>query len=251
MKKKAIRTTVLAALTAVLLMTTLSGCSRNNDTASYEPAVTPIPVSTDGPAGAPETGSPETVPSVTGQAGTAAGTGRQDGERFEDVIILEGMEETVRYEHIRNDALGFEMDYDYESFERQSEPDRECFISVYDDPAAPENYLEVTCSPEDAETVSASIGEALSEDYTITRESYMLDHAGSCIRIGASETKSGGTMPELLQMVYIIPASDGCRIAWEHYRIEGDEGFGRRFSYIVRTLVVTERQAGEPLTADQ
>ncbi len=79
----------------------------------------------------------------------------------------------------------------------------------------------------------------------------MLDHAGSCIRIGASETKSGGTMPELLQMVYIIPASDGCRIAWEHYRIEGAEGFGRRFSYIVRTLVVTERQAGEPLTADQ
>ena len=41
-------------------------------------------------------------------------TGRQDGERFETTIILEGMEEKVRYEHIRDEALGFEMDYDYE-----------------------------------------------------------------------------------------------------------------------------------------
>ncbi len=58
------------------------------------------------------------------------------------------MEETVRYEHVRNTALGFEMDYDFESFVRRSEPDRECFISVYDDPEAPENYLEVTFSAE-------------------------------------------------------------------------------------------------------
>ena len=45
-------------------------------------------------------------------------TTRQVGERFEGTIILEGMDETVKYEHIRNDTLGFERDYDYENFGR-------------------------------------------------------------------------------------------------------------------------------------
>ena len=109
--------------------------------------------------------------------------GRQNGEHFETVIILEGMEETVRYEHVRNDALGFEMDYDYESFVRKQEMDRECFISIYDDPNHPENYLEVTYSPGDAGTVADSIGEKLSNEYEISRDdSFQLDHSGRCIR---------------------------------------------------------------------
>ena len=87
---------------------------------------------------------------------------RQDGERFEDVILLEGMEETVHYEHIRNTALGFEMDYDYENFVRCSDENGERFVSDWDDPANPENYLEVTLSREDAETAAAAIIEALS-----------------------------------------------------------------------------------------
>ena len=58
---------------------------------------------------------------------------RQDGERFEAVIMMEGMEETVRYEHIRREDLGFAMDYDYENFVRQSEGDRERFVSNWDD----------------------------------------------------------------------------------------------------------------------
>ena len=48
-------------------------------------------------------------------------------------------------------------------------------------------------------------------------------------------------MPDLLQMVYIIPAPDGCRVATAHYSIESAEGFGRRFSYILNTLVVIDR----------
>ena len=64
--------------------------------------------------------------------------GRQNGERFDDVIILEGMEETVHYEHLRNDVLGIEMDYDYENFVRHSEADREIFVSCWDDPDNPE-----------------------------------------------------------------------------------------------------------------
>ena len=57
-------------------------------------------------------------------------TGREDGERFEDTIMLEGMEETVKYEHVKDTAKGFEMDYDYESLTRLKEADREKFVSV-------------------------------------------------------------------------------------------------------------------------
>ena len=172
---------------------------------------------------------------------SASGPGRQDGERFETVIILEGMEETVRYEHIRNDAIGVEMDYDYESFIRHSESERECFVSIWDNPQNPENYLEVTYSAEDADAVAASVSEEFSKSYDIITEMRTLDCAGDCIRIEASELKGTGRMADQLQAVYIIPASDGCRVATAHYSIEGAEGFGRRFSYMMNTLAVIDR----------
>ena len=128
------------------------------------------------------------------------GTQRQDGERFEGVIILEGMEETVRYEHVRNETVGFEMDYDYESFVRQNETVHERFVSQYDNPAAPQNYLEVIFQAQDAETVADSVGAELSQKYDIIREACVLERAGSCIRIDASATKDGHT-PDLLQAV--------------------------------------------------
>ena len=169
----------------------------------------------------------------------SAASARQDGERFEAVIVLEGMEETVQYEHVRNDELGFEMDYDYESFVRSSDADRERFVSVWDDAANPENYLEVTRSSEDAEAVAAAISAELSEKYEISRDdSFELEGAGRCIRIDASADKGGLTMPDQLQMVYIIPAPDGCRIATAHYAIEASEGFGRRFHYMMHTFSV-------------
>ena len=117
----------------------------------------------------------------------ASETARQDGERYEGVITLEGMEQAVQYEHIVNLTAGFEMDYDYETFVRHSEADRERFALAWDDPENPEYYLEVTYSSEDAETVAAAISEELSKDYEITQGSMELDRAGSCIRIGASE----------------------------------------------------------------
>ena len=170
----------------------------------------------------------------------AHASGRQNGERFEEVIALEGMEETVRYEHVRNDELGFEMDYDYESLVRRSEPERECFISIYDDPQNPQYYLEVTASASDTETVAASVSDDLSDKYEIIRETYELDRAGSCIRIVVSGSKGGG-LPDELQTVYIVPAPDGSRVAAAHYTPEGAEGFGRRFAYLMQTFSPLER----------
>ncbi|MCR5232511.1 MAG: hypothetical protein K6E53_01185 [Lachnospiraceae bacterium] len=118
----------------------------------------------------PETGAaiqPETENETAAQPETGIETGMQDGERFEEVIMLEGMEETVKYEHVRNDKLGIETDYEYESMVRQKEPDKESFISLYDDINKPENYLEISYRPESADTVAASVSESLSGDYDI------------------------------------------------------------------------------------
>ena len=196
------------------------------------------PQATSAPAPDGKIDTPAETPAEVPEAAPAP-AGRQDGERFETVIILEGMEETVRYEHIRNEVIGFEMDYDYESFVRRSEAGYERFVSVWDDAANPENYLEVSASTLDAEAAAAAIGETLSQEYEISRnDSFPLERAGSCIRIDASEAKGGGWMPDQLQAVYIIPAGDGCRIAAAHYAIEGAEGFGRRFRYLMDTFSV-------------
>ncbi len=241
MKKTVLALTIIAAL-----VLSLAGCGNVPASESEAPAAEPqvtaeaqAPVEDDGQAASSETDEPQAAPSETDEP--AAESVRQDGERFEAVIVIEGMEETVQYEHIRNDTLGFEMDYDYESFVRRSEADRECFVSVWDDPEHPENYLEVRSDTGNAELVASAINASLSEAYDTIVEEYELDRAGSCIRIEASELKGTGTMADLLQVVYIIPAPDGCRVATAHFSIEGAEGFGRRFSYMVKTLDVIDR----------
>ena len=177
-------------------------------------------------------------------------TERQDGERFEEIIILEGMEETVRYEHVKNKAVGFEMDYDYELFARRRESNRESFISIYDDFENPENYFELTYSPENVDTVSESVSKALSNEYNIVKESFILDRAGNCTRIDASEAKGSG-LPNLLQTVYIIPVADGSLVATAHYTFENAEGFGRRFAYMMNTLAVIGRNSEGTLSDEQ
>ena len=139
-----------------------------------------------------------------------------------------------------NAALGFEIDYDYESFTRNREAGVSVlsrFMTIRSIPRT----IWICCSAEDAETAAASVMEVLSQEYEIIREDYFLEKAGSCIRIDASEAKGGGWMPEHLQQVYVIPAPDGCRIASEHYAIEASEGFGRRFSYIMHSFSVIPR----------
>ena len=233
----------ICLLLAALLLTAAAACRREE---SSSPASTaqPAPAETqDAETAAEDLYADKPASTASDASAPVEQSERQDGERFEAVIVMEGMEETVRYEHIRNEMLGFEMDYDYESFVRQSEAVCERFVSIYDDPEDPENYLEVICSAEDADTVAASVIASLSDEYDIIRDSYTLDRAGSCIRIEASELKGTGRMADQLEMVYIIPAADGCRIAMAYCSIEGAEGFGRRFSYMMNTLEVIGRDA--------
>ena len=179
---------------------------------------------------------------------TAAEDEKQDGERFEAVIMMEGMEETVRYEHVRREDLGFAMDYDYENFVRQSEGERERFVSDWDDPADPQNYLEVSYDTGNANLVADVLSAGLSNVYDLLQDERELDNGVKCLRIEASVIKGTNQMADRIQEIYIIPAGSGSIVARVCYAIEGAEGFGRRFAYMVRSLNVLERNvAGEPV----
>ena len=233
--------TVLSVVLAVaLLLTVFSACGKKAESdqagsASTTESATPAPTATPTPSVSP-------TPTAEPSSASPAAAGRKDGERFESVITIEGMEETVHYEHIRNESIGFEMDYDYENFQRRSKADRECFISVWDDAANPENYLEVKHLSQDAETAAASIVEELSDRYDVGRSTFTLEKAGECIRLDASvDANNPSQMMEQLQMIYVIPASDGCYVATEHYYIVESEGFGRRFSSMMQTFSPIEK----------
>ena len=237
---------VITLTTAAALVLSLAGCGMIRPAPSEAPAPLPevtaeIPIPTETPA----------QPVPTQAPAPTAEPVRQDGERFDSTIILEGMEETVHYEHIRRDDLGFEMDYDYESFVRYSDPERERFLSSWDDPENPENYLELIYSPAGADAVAAFVGEALSKEYDITTGSRELTHAGTCIFIEASVIKGTNNMADQIQTVYIIPASTGCVVATAHSFIVESEGFGHRFSYMLDTLRLTGGSAEETLSDEQ
>lgn len=167
---------------------------------------------------------------------TSSETGRKDGEQFEQTIMLEGMEEAVLYEHIRNEEIGFELDYECDLLAREKGGNAERLLSIYDEAGNPCNYLEVTNSKEKAEDAAGSISEMLSKDYDITQESCELEHAGSAIKIITVSAKENGEVQSMLQTVYIIPTAEGSLIATAHYTLESAGGFGQRFAYIVNTI---------------
>ena len=153
MKKTVVIMIVIAALAL-----SLTGCGKApaaQNTAPAAEAQTPAQETT------PAAETPA-VPAATQTESAAAPEAeafpaRADGERFEDVIMIEGMEETVRYEHVKSAAFGFEMDYDYENFVRRSDADCERFVSVWDNAAEPENYIEVRSDTGNAELVADAI----------------------------------------------------------------------------------------------
>ena len=241
MKKSVITLAILSAL-----MLSLTGCKKAVPAESVAPAPAPeVTAAVPAPTEASVPTAPPVAPTPMSEPV------RQDGERFETVIILEGMEETVHYEHIRREDLGFEMDYDYEAFARQSTPDRERFVSVWDDPANPENYMELMYTAEDAETVTAFVSEAFSKEYDIITDPREFDQTGTCIYIEASVIKGTNNMADQIQAVYIIPASEGCIVASTHSFVVESEGFGHRFSYLRQTLKLIDRSSSGTLSDEQ
>ena len=160
---------------------------------------------------------------------------RKDGERLENVIILEGMEELVKYEHAVNDVIGIEIDFEYESLVRKSESDKESFISIYDDIDNPDNYLEVTYRAENIDAVAASISDELSKEYEIQTDTYELENAGACTTIDTIASLNGAG--ELMK-VYLVSSSEGTIVATAHFTFESAEGFGHLFDYMMDTFVV-------------
>ena len=140
------------ALSTVMLLS-LTACGK------ARPVVNETPTTM--PQAAAET--PATPVPVT----PAAEPRRQDGERFDSVIMLEGMEEQVHYEHLVNQTAGFEMDYDYDFFKRKSEADGESFFSVWDDEKVPEKYLEVRHEAKNAQAAADAVSETLSREFEI------------------------------------------------------------------------------------
>lgn len=226
MKRKTVYSILTALLMAALVMT-ITGCKKNTttETASAEPVVIDI---NDG------TSDVATADPVGGESKT----GRADGERFDGTIMLEGAEETVHYEHIVNNDLGFEMDYEYEQLNRKTLADREIFISVYDDENDPSNYLEVSQSDLPVDTVITNLKIELSQKADIETETRTLENAGEVTYIEASS--KDGNMLNQMQSVYVIPAGNGTIVVRYHFSIEQAEGFAGRFRQMLNTLVVTK-----------
>ncbi len=220
MKKKAFAWMTLAAL-----MLSLCACGSAPEAESGAPAAAEIQEEDDGQIIVSETVEEE--------------QGRADGERFEAVILLEGMEETVAYEHVKNQNLGFALDYAYEDLERRGDGESERFVSRWDTQEEPWNYLEIRHDTEKAELAAEAVKESLSGAYdNVSDEAFTLAQAGSCIRILASGAREGLAPAGSLQTVYVIPAGEGCLVAAIHCTYESAEGFGARFEAMMNTLTV-------------
>lgn len=218
-------------LSLTLLLAAAAGCAKGKE--EPQPAETESPIETAEAA--------EETPAIE----------RQHGERFEDVIMIEGMEETIKLEHFVNETAGLAMDYDYESFVCRASSDRLQIVSAYDDPETPENYIEVSYCPDDAETVADAIEKALSADYAVSRDTAVLKSGVECIHMDASATPDGAYTADVLQAVYVIPADDGCRVAHLRYLPEGSDGFGRRLSYLASTVTVMDPQGERAMSDEQ
>ena len=218
-------------LSLTLLLAAAAGCAKGKE--EPQPAETESPVETAEAA--------EETPAIE----------RQHGERFEDVIMIEGMEETIKLEHFVNETAGLAMDYDYESFVCRASSDRLQIVSAYDDPETPENYIEVPYCPDDAETVADAIEKALSAYYAVSRDTAVLKSGVECIHMDASATPDGAYTADVLQAVYVIPADDGCRVAHLRYLPEGSDGFGRRLAYLASTVTVMDPQGERAMSDEQ
>ena len=153
------------------------------------------------------------------------------------MIVYEGYEEILKFEHVKNEAAGFEMDYEYSRFVRKSDSNGDIFTLNLDGVEEPQYYLEVSYSSEEAEAAAASISEELSKNYSVTLSE--LTEGGKMIN--AVPTEENQELDEL-QSAYVIPAADGCRVARAHYSYDSSDFFGNLFSMMMDSISAIDRQ---------
>lgn len=247
MKNRKFITTV-AALTIASTMMIAGGCSKEEtkETAAEETTTATTAANETAAEAVSEVLEEETEsePEVIIETDYESPTGMKDGDQFEVSIMLEGMEETVSYEHVINSGVGFEMDFECEILNRVSEADKETFISMYEDQSNPQIFFEVEYEGDSTDNVASSISSLLSGSYELTQDTYKLDNAGACTRIVASSTTGDNTV----QTIYIIPAGNGSVVATAHYTLESTEGFGSRFNQMANTIIIIENNSAN-LTA--
>ncbi|MCR5804329.1 MAG: hypothetical protein K6G47_08690 [Clostridia bacterium] len=246
MKNRKFITTV-AALAIASTMMIIGGCSKEEPARSGVEETT----ATTTAAEVEETQAPDQTEEVSESETEAvieteyeSPTGMKDGDKYDVTIMLEGMEETVSYEHVINSGVGFEMDFECEILNRVSEADKETFISMYEDQSNPQIFFEVEYEGDSTDNVASSISSLLSGSYELTQDTYKLDNAGACTRIVASSTTGDNTV----QTIYIIPAGNGSVVATAHYTLESTEGFGSRFNQMANTIIIIENNSAN-LTA--
>ena len=245
---------ILIFILAAALMLSLAGCTflpaANEPAATSEPTAPadhdnyPAPAATEVPTSQAEhETTQELKPAVE----------RQDGDRFDGTITFQGMESTVPYEYLKRDDLGFGMAYAYESFDRESDADKERFVSKWDDPDVPENYIDVVYDPSNSNLMRDYYNATLSELYDVTEVDTTLDNGVECIRMEGSVLKGTNQMDDHITVVYIIPANDGCRIATEHCVTVDSEGFLKQCDAMIKSISVFDANrevAEEPISDD-
>ena len=233
MKRKCVNALTLTMAMAVLSMTMMGGCSKEDDNTTDETKNETVASETE----ADNDSSEIAVEDTSAASGTS---GREDGERFEETIMIEGMEETVYYEHYVDTTIGFEIDYEYYELGRSASNEDVTFFSMYDDPNDLENYLEITYSPDDADLTASNLTSEYSSNFEVIQSSVTLDNGVTCTKLSLLNPEDGSRN---LQNIYVIPADDGCRVASAHFTIESSEGFGTRFDNTVRSINVIAREA--------
>lgn len=233
MKRKYMNALTLMMAMAVLSMTMMGGCSKEDDNTPDETKNETVASETE----ADNDSSEDAVEDTSAVSGTS---GRENGERFEETIMIEGVEETVQYEHYVDTTIGFEIDYEYYELGRSASKEDVTFFSMYDDPNNLENYLEITYSPDDVDLTASNLTSEYSSNFEVIQSSETLNNGVTCTTLALLNPEDGS---KNIQMIYVIPADDGCRVAAAHYTVESMEGFGRRFERTVRSINVIAREA--------
>ncbi len=246
---KRIVTSMITVLLAMAMLFSLAGCGKTEtqesdvqQTETSDAQNSEKDSTAEGETNNSETsGEAETGSETTEESIFEGLTDLRDGDRFEKTIMIEGTEVTVQVEHAINRAVGFELDYEYEDLQRRVEGNLETFLSVYDDPEHPWNFLDIVFFEGDvAETTEQVVAELEGDYESVETEDGELENAGACTLVHASGDKTSDPIPGALVTVYIIPRGNGCIVASAHCTYESAGGFGKSFDAMMNSLMVIE-----------